>query len=551
MTNIKENILQEIANIVHSETKIEDIKKALHILINGNYVKYSIDAAIEKYTTERTYDLSKLNEYKPQRKATGAYYTPEDVATYIIYNAIITKLKPQNDRTYRKDIAVEELLKNHNSDINSVIKKMTFFDPTCGAGQFLLDVAKVKIELLNKSQSYNSSKDILDIAKTIFGNDIDDIAIDITKIRLFAELKEHLSKLKYAENLIKLAEIISKQFFIKDFVDYNKSIEKQFDIIVGNPPYIEYSKYYKEKKTTLSYGNVYANVIQHSIDCLVKDGVLGLVIPLSYTSTARMQHIRNFVISHTEQQVLLNFADRPDCLFQGVHQKLNILIAKKGKSEHKLYTSNYKHWYSTERQHLLNGCEIHRCLANQKTFLPKIGNGIEESIYEKISTETINNIFDSQSTNDKVDVFLNMRACFWIKAFSTKHISNEYKMFTYEKSIADFVICLLNSSLYWVYWTIVSDCWHLTTKELKGFYLPTKIENLKNFSVLRKQLEVKLDKTKKYVGTKQTDYEYKHKECIDIIDFIDDELAKVYKLTKKELDYVKSFARKYRLGGGE
>ena len=62
--------------------------------------------------------------------------------------------------------------------------------------------------------------------------------------------------------------------------------------------------------------------------------------------------------------------------------------------------------------------------------------------------------------------------------------------------------------------------------------------------------EEKLEKTKVYVGTKQVDYEYKHKECKDIIDEIDNEIAKIYKLSKTQLYYIKKFGLKYRLGDG-
>ena len=64
------------------------------------------------------------------------------------------------------------------------------------------------------------------------------------------------------------------------------------------------------------------------------------------------------------------------------------------------------------------------------------------------------------------------------------------------------------------------------------------------------RLEEKLEQTKVYVGTKQVDYEYKHKECKDIIDEIDSEIAKIYKLSKTQLDYITNFGLKYRLGDG-
>jgi hypothetical protein len=53
-----------------------------------------------------------------------------------------------------------------------------------------------------------------------------------------------------------------------------------------------------------------------------------------------------------------------------------------------------------------------------------------------------------------------------------------------------------------------------------------------------------------FVGTKQVDYEYKHKSCKDIIDEIDNELAKIYNLSQTQLEYIKNFGLKYRLGDG-
>ena len=61
-----------------------------------------------------------------------------------------------------------------------------------------------------------------------------------------------------------------------------------------------------------------------------------------------------------EKQFLLNFADRPDCLFTGVHQKLTILIFRLGNANKEIYSSNYKHWYKEERKELLNGREINK-----------------------------------------------------------------------------------------------------------------------------------------------------------------------------------------------
>ena len=91
---------------------------------------------------------------------------------------------------------------------------------------------------------------------------------------------------------------------------------------------------------------------------------------------------------------------------------------------------------------------------------------------------------------------------------------------------------------------------HITNKEILFIRIPNRIPVTKRWSTLISKLENRLESTKEYVGTKQVDYEYKHKLCKDIIDEIDDELKSVYKLSAPELNYIKKFNEKYRMGDG-
>ena len=143
-----------------------------------------------------------------------------------------------------------------------------------------------------------------------------------------------------------------------------------------------------------------------------------------------------------------------------------------------------------------------------------------------------------------------MRATFWIKAFSFNPGSKEYKEFKYGENNYYLILAILNSSLFWLFWTMVSDCWHITGKEQKLFYIPD-IDYSENNKMkkLCENLENQLEKTKKYIGSKQTDYEYKHRLCKEQIDNIDDELGKIYKLTNDEVNYIKNFSLLYRMSG--
>ena len=94
----------------------------------------------------------------------------------------------------------------------------------------------------------------------------------------------------------------------------------------------------------------------------------------------------------------------------------------------------------------LNGCEIIRVYNGAPSYVPKIGNKIEESIFRKIRTVTNDNIFDNQSDKGK-PIYLNMRACFWIKAFSFNWGQMNIKRLNMKKK-EKFHLSVLNSSLF-------------------------------------------------------------------------------------------------------
>lgn len=529
------------------------IFSALHTLLNGDYLKYSFDETkfSKEWADKLCSDdfqtiLSKLNEKTSERKERGRYYTPKDVTKYIIANSFLNYLECDNSKVYSAVDGIQRISNLHRNDIEKLLFCADILDPTVGAGEFLLSALELKCELAESTLSNISDKHYLEILTSVHGNDIEIESVEISKIRLFFFV---LSKLINDDSIGEVADILNRNFTCHDFVIPPKKSAKKFNIIVGNPPYVEYGK--TISNPTYGYGNIYADILHNSSLLLKKGGVMGFIVPLSYSSTSRMAKLRDTLTRNVPKQFVLSYADRPDCLFVSVHQKLTILLAAKS-SVKETYSSGYKYWYKSERKELLNGRTLIRNDFSSYPVIPKIGNEIERSIFGKVVAKNHNeSLSDTLSRTDgDHNIFLNMRGCFWVKAFSFNPGSSEYKGFFVDGEPKSYVLSVLNSSLFFLFWITMSDCWHITNKELSFFKLKTTGVDHVRFESLYNALEHRLEQTKSYIGTKQTDYAYKHKECKFEIDAIDDALQSIYNLTDEELNYVKQFASKYRMSNG-
>ena len=523
------------------------ILHALKLLLKSSYKKYGFPSTLTEFSSSNLdvcfqTDLSRVNEKESRKRNAGVYYTDHDVTDFMVSNAFSHFINPTLISVSRSE-EVAFLFKNLCEDNIKKIFEARVFDPTCGSGEFLISALTLKI-LLYKSGVYDK-KTLISLIETIKGNDIDILSTDISKIRLFFLI---IDSIEEEIDVTEIAKTLNKCFGNLDMIDYKECQSCKYEIIVGNPPYIEYGKY--EGSVSNSNGNVYADVIQNVIPMLSTNGVLAFVVPLSYIATKRMSQIRNHVQKHCGKQLLMNFADRPDCLFCGVHQKLTIILAQNTPMSNGVYSTKYNHWYKTERELIFTNLSLSKVDPTDVGYWPKLGDSIAASIYNKIQHYHGEDLLELNNTTALGSVFVNQRACFWMKVFSHDMYSNSYKEYKVGESQKPFILCLLNSSLFFLMWTIISDGWHITNKEISFIKIPSKIPKPQKWVELIDRLENKLEKTKTYVGTKQVQYEYKHKYCKDIIDKIDDELKDVYGLSETEIVYIKSFNEKYRMSDG-
>lgn len=166
-----------------------------------------------------------------------------------------------------------------------------------------------------------------------------------------------------------------------------------FDVIIGNPPYVEYSKIKKEYTIkgyqTESCGNLYAYSMERASSILKLSGHIGFIIPVASVCTDGYLPLRNILVTNGDL-VISNFNDRPSKLFDGIeHIRLSIILWKKQKlTSHSIFTTRYNKWQAVERSILFN------CLtySNTKQFIKdgsisKVATKIEKSILKKVTSQ--------------------------------------------------------------------------------------------------------------------------------------------------------------------
>ena len=330
-----------------------------------------------------------------------------------------------------------------------------------------------------------------------------------------------------------------------------------FDVVIGNPPYVEYSKIRKKytigKYKTLPCGNLYAYFIESGLRLAGKSNVLGMIVPISLVGTPRTQPVRNLLESECHSMHISNFADRPGTLFSGVHQKLSICITSKSGRSNGIFTTAFQHWSGRhERLGLFDRVAYTLVNPGADGIYMKAQSLISQKVMGKIHAKSAGlGTIISTKQSERQPLFLNMRLMFWVKAFLLPQKSREFKTFYPSSKLShEAIMAILNSSLFFWFWESISDCWHLTKRELAEFCIDEKLlsANAKNLAALGDALQNDLEKNKGFVGTVQTDYEYYHKKSKHIIDKIDAVLADHYGFTETELDYIINYDIKYRMG---
>ncbi len=291
-----------------------------------------------KILQQKKSGISSLKGGQAHKKEQGIYYTPTYIVDYIVKNTI------------------GEFLKNKKADV----EKLRVLDPACGSGSFLikafdriLDGYKNKHDInqkkLDVQGAYSTKTDIL--KRNIFGVDLDNKAVEITKLNLLLKAAEAGRKLpseidshiRTGNSLIDDESAAPNKAFkwderFPDIIQYDEKGNLKegygFDVVIGNPPYVRPHKisledkkfFWEHLKTFKAKSDLYNCFMEKGIDLTKNGGLFSFIVPHTWTSLESFYEIRKYILDNCK---IVKLVQLPKKVFQDATVETCIFVLSK------------------------------------------------------------------------------------------------------------------------------------------------------------------------------------------------------------------------------
>jgi hypothetical protein len=341
-----------------------------------------------------------------------------------------------------------------------------------------------------------------------------------------------------------------------------------FDVIIGNPPYVQYSenkfsyRVQEDLYETFKSGNLYSFVYERSHLLLKNMAWSGLIVQISCLSTPAMKTMRQRMTKHNSLLYVSNYATRPAYLFEGVTMNLTIILnQKESNCKPKIFASNYLRWINETRKYLFESIPYSLIFPHSIFYdysLPKLSLEIENMTISKVVgiNETVGNYLAPNKRSTPQQIYYRTAGGRYFKIFIDRDFgseskSNKSKYFANETNVYEF-IAVLSSNLWWWWYTLHFDMYNC--KDYMMYSFPYQIsnddglielgENLCNDLVSNADRKIQSYET---TGNREQ-LIFSPSKSKYIIDKIDNVLAKHYGFTENELDFIINYDIKYRMG---
>ncbi|MGJ3234168.1 Eco57I restriction-modification methylase domain-containing protein [Marivirga sp.] len=202
---------------------------------------------------------TEISTAKNYRNKLGSYYTPANFAKSVTEKTI--------------DTFFESNFGNVDKEFLNEITSISFADFSCGGGNFIIAVIDYFQNLFERWKIEEESK--LELLKAIALNisafDVDYLALEVAKLNLLLKIKNpslykslnekfihanFLLQSDFTRDESKKVEVFSSGFIYHEQLSLSKNKLKNYDVILGNPPWEKIR--FEEKKFYALYSNTVA-----------------------------------------------------------------------------------------------------------------------------------------------------------------------------------------------------------------------------------------------------------------------------------------------------
>ena len=266
------------------------------------------------------------------------------------------------------------------------------------------------------------------------------------------------------------------------FVEFHGMMGKGgFDVVVGNPPYVRTKQVletYKLKElATAKCPDIYAAVVERSVNVCRNSGRTGMIVPLSLTFSSQFDALRNHLYEECSPIWFSSFGRIPSALFSfDTRVRNTIYVGQKSRGTPKQrFTTRLHRWYDVQRPTLFDNLQYATFTPEPfGKLIPKVGNPQLLTAFESLlsqGTYRLKNEFSP--TRQGHPLHFKQSAYNWLTLCveqppaydkAKKRIPQTmYGAVRFRESEGrDLATLLTNGKLNFLWWAAIGDDFHLT-----------------------------------------------------------------------------------------
>jgi hypothetical protein len=291
-------------------------------------------------------DIEELKEdTKGRRKKEGIFYTPDYITDYICRNTIIPYLSKSGKANKVPDLLEEYSWSNDIEGLDEKLKIIKIVDPACGSGAFLNKATDILLEIhegvFDIKKGYTTTTDmrvgkgkrrrtesiqhtdlgvyVFDhvekrreiLLNNIYGVDLNEESVDITKLSLFLKVcRKNLKLPNLDKNIRNGNSLIDDPAFTDKPLNWEQEFpeifkEGGFDVVIGNPPYVRQEKikeikpYLKENyEVYTGIADLYVYFFEKGLKLLKNGGKFSYISSNKFTKANYGKNLRNLILKY-------------------------------------------------------------------------------------------------------------------------------------------------------------------------------------------------------------------------------------------------------------